>query len=434
MAKPHRISLPTATAIVVANMVGTGVFVSLGFQAGDLPSGFVIVLLWLLGGLLSFCGAVSYAELGAMLPRSGGEYHLLREAYHPLLGFLGGWVSSTVGFAVPVAAATVAFEGYVIQLSGQEAWGRWAAYAVVAAITAIHCGNLRHTERFQVAFTLGKVMLIVILIVAGLSTSQSQPIHFLPQAGDGALIAKPAFAVSLVFVMYAYAGWNAAAYIVGELDRPQRTLPLALFLGTGFVTLLYVLLNATFLRALPLTEISQSGSDVALVASRKIFGERGGFLMGCFIAFGLISTISSMTWAGPRVTQTMGEDFRPFRIFARVNRHGMPWIAILTQGIIVAGLLSYRVDTLIYYIQGLLNLSSALVVAGVFVLRLHRPDAHRPYRAWGYPITPLLFLVATLWILVFQVRSHPMESLLGLITLAIGWLLWNLERPRLPAT
>lgn len=430
MATPHRIPLLTATAIVVANMVGTGVFTSLGYQVGGLPSGFVILFLWTLGGFLSFCGAVCYAELGSMMPRSGGEYHYLRQAWHPFVGFLGGWVSATVGFAVPIAAAAVAMGGYLEKLTGHAEWKLASAILTVALIALLHCGNLRHTGRFQVAFTLGKVALILVFIGAGLFQASPQAVAFAPRPGDGALVATPAFAVSLVYVMYSYAGWNAAAYIVGEMENPRRDLPLALLFGTGFVALLYVLLNAVFFRSAPMDELKASGSEVALVAARHVFGERGGFLMGCAIAFGLVSTISSMTWAGPRVMQVMGQDFGPFRFLSRTNRHGVPWVAILSQTVVVLPLLVFGVDTLFLYVQLLLNLSSALVVAGLLALRWREPDAPRPYRAWGYPFTPLLFLAASVWMTVHQARQHPVESAWGLLTLVAGAAIWLLGRPR----
>ncbi len=421
-ARGSGIGLPTATAIVVANMIGTGVFTSLGFQVADLPTGFPILVLWMLGGVLALCGALCYAELGSMMPRSGGEYHLLREAVHPVAGFLAGWISITVGFAAPVALAAAAFGEYLGRLTGGTD-PRWFAVPVVVIVTAIHFGSLRFAGNFQVAFTAGKVLLIITLIVAAALAKTSEILTFAPLPGDGALIFQPAFAVSLVYVMYAYTGWNAAAYIAGEIRDPQRNLPLALVTGTVLVTVLYVALNAAFLIAAPVSKMAGE-LDVALIAAQGLFGERGGALMGLLIAFGLISSISAMTWAGPRVAQIMGEDHRIFRILSKRNRHSVPARALLLQSSVVTLLVATTTfRQLLLYIESLLILSSMVTVAAVIWLRIKKPGIARPFRVPGYPLVPLLYIVASLWMLWVLTAQHPMESALGLATLALGWVL-----------
>lgn len=415
---PALIALPTAIAIVVANMVGTGVFGSLGFQVADIPSGFPIVLLWVVGGVISFCGAVCYAELAAMMPRSGGEYHLLREAWHPSLGFLSGWVSATVGFAAPIALNAVLLGEYMSAI--YPVHPAWFSVPVVLLVSAVHLGSLNRIGQFQVFFTSVKIILIVVLAVAAFALGTRQPISFLPRPGDADLILQPAFAISLVYVLYAYAGWNAAAYVTGELKNPRRTLPLALLIGTGFVTVLYVLLNSAFLYSTPIDAMAGK-PEVGFIAANQIFGPRGGVLMGLLISIGLISTISSMTWAGPRVTATMGEDYRLFALLSRRNRFGVPAWAILLQTVIVLILVvTARFEQLLQYIQAILTLSSLLTVLAVFWLRFKKPDAERPYRAWGYPVTPLVFSTMSVYVLYFQVRGKPVEVLWGVATLAIG--------------
>lgn len=425
-ASPRTIGLPVAISVVVANMVGTGVFGSLGFQVADIPSGFPIVLLWLIGGLLSFCGAVCYAELGAMLPRSGGEYHLLREAWHPALGFLSGWVSITVGFAAPVALNAALLGNYLEAIFPVPGWVFSAT--AVAAVTAVHLGSLVRIARFQMAVTSAKIGLIAVLAVAAFWLGERQPVSFRPRPGDLDLILQPAFAISLVYVLYAYAGWNAAAYITGELRRPQRTLPLALLIGTGVVTLLYVVLNAAFLYATPIPDMAGK-PEVGLIAARAVFGERGGTAMGLLIGLGLISTISSMTWAGPRVTAAIGEDYRLFGWLAQRNRFGVPARAVLAQaGIVLALVATARFEQLIQYVQAILTASSLLTVLAVIWLRVRMPRAPRPYRAWGYPATPVIFAAASLAVLVFQVREKPVEAAWGVATLAVGGLLYGVGR------
>jgi APA family basic amino acid/polyamine antiporter len=272
--RPHGVSLITATAIVIANMVGTGIFTSLGYQVTDLPSGFSIVVLWAVGGLCAFCGALAYGELASALPKSGGEYQFLSRAFHPCVGFIAGWLSATVGFAAPIALAAMALGKY---LSGVTSLISpvTASLAVVIAVTLIHSSGIHVGARFQNVATWLKVLLILVFIGAGLLVTDAQPVSFLPVTGDLKLITSPPFAISLIFVMYSYAGWNAATYIVGEIREPQRNVPLAIGIGTFFVSLLYITLNAVFLHVAPMKELAGQ-VDVAHVAANYIFGNEGG--------------------------------------------------------------------------------------------------------------------------------------------------------------
>jgi basic amino acid/polyamine antiporter, APA family len=429
---PARISALTATCIVVANMIGTGIFTSLGFQVGDLPSGFAIAALWAVGGICAMCGALSYAELGAALPRSGGEYHLLREIYHPAIGFLAGWVSATVGFSAPVAIAAMPFGTYLAGIiPGVNPL--LAALAAVWITTFVLLCDLRLGSAFQVASTILKIVLIGILIVAGFATEKTQAISFLPVKGDGALIVSAPFAVSLYFVMYAYSGWNASTYITNELRHPRRNIPLSLILGTILVSGLYILLNVVFMRTTPAAEMIGK-QQVALVASSHIFGGVGGKVMAAFICLGLISTVSAMMWIGPRVTATMGEDFRALTWLSRRTAGGVPAIAILLQWAIVnVMLLTSTFQTVVNYVQFSLTLCSALTVLGVFVLRWRQPNLERPFRAWGYPVTPLIFLAVSGW-MMWHLLAEPstrLPSLLGLATALSGLVLYLVSPRRL---
>lgn len=416
---PPRMSLPAAVAIVVANMVGTGVFTSLGFQVGDLPNGMSILLLWLVGGVLSFCGAVCYGELAAMMPRSGGEYHLLAESLHPLAGFLSGWVSITVGFAAPIAAAGLAFGTYVHSAIPALPPGP-SAIALVVLITGVHFGGVALASRFQVLVTSGKILLIILLAGSAWLVAARAPGAMEMDWNRWDPVFSSAFGVSLFWVMYAYSGWNAAAYVAGEVADPSRNVPRALILGTALVTVLYVALNMAFLRVVPV-EALKGQLQVGHLAAERIFGMRGGAGMALLISFGLVSTVSSMVWAGPRVTQVMGEDYRLFRFLAARNRWGAPHLAILVQSVIVVFLIRFALfDQIILYIQAILTLSSLLVVGAVIYLRIRRPNAARPYRTWGYPFTPLLYLAMGGYMLVLLVQKRPQETLWGLITLVAG--------------
>lgn len=419
-----KVGLATAIAIVVANMIGTGVFGSLGFQVAGIPSGFPILVLWLVGGIVSFCGAVCYAELASIFPKSGGEYHLLSKAWNPFIGFLAGWLSVTVGFAAPVAANAALLGGYMGSITGLSPL--WFGIPVVVLVAIVHLGKLSNIGLFQSGFTYAKVVLILVLGLLAFSLGTAQPISFLPAEGDGKLIASSGFAISLVYVLYAYTGWNAATYMMDEVRNPEKTVPLALLIGTALVTVLYLFINAAFLYSTPIEKISGQ-AEVGLIAAESILGAKGGMIMGILISFGLISTISSMTWAGPRVTAAIGRDHARFQTLGKLNKNGVPALAVILQAAIVLLLVaSATFEQLINYVQALLTISSLMVVIGLVVLRLRRPDLHRPYRAWGYPLTPIIFGSLSLYVLWFQIQQKTVEFLYGLGTLGLGVLIYFL--------
>jgi basic amino acid/polyamine antiporter, APA family len=429
------ISPLTATCIVVANMIGTGIFTSLGFQVGDLPTGFAIMAVWTAGGVCALCGALSYAELGAALPRSGGEYHFLGEIYHPAVGFLAGWISATVGFAAPVAIAAMAFGTYFSEVA-PTANPLILSLAVVTICTLVLLRDLQLGSAFQNASTILKVTLVLVIIGAGLWVKTTQPISFLPTKTDGALILSAPFAISLYWVMYAYSGWNASTYIVGEVRNPSRTIPLSVGLGTVLVMALYLATNAVFLRTTPAAEMLGK-QQVAVIAGAHIFGAAGTKIMAFFICLGLVSTVSAMMWIGPRITAAMGEDLGILAPLARRNVRGIPATAILAQfAIVVLLLLTATFQTAVNYIQFSLTLCSTLTVLGVFVLRRRRPNLPRPYRAWGYPVTPAIFLAISAWMLVHMLTetSTRAPSLWGLATMALGLVVYFLSARRAPAS
>lgn len=400
-------------------MIGTGIFTSLGFQVGGLPSGFAIMVLWAVGGLCALCGALSYAELGAALPRSGGEYHFLSTIYHPAVGFLAGWISATVGFAAPVALAAMAFGKY---FTGVVPGANPLLFSLAALwlTTLVLLRDVRLRSVFQNAATLLKVVLILVIIAAGVCVTGGQPVSLFPAPGDGRLISSAPFAISLVYVMYAYSGWNASTYIVGEMRNPGRDIPRSVGLGTLLVVLLYLGVNAAFLRSTPMAEMAGK-EQVALVAGGHLFGGAGTKVMAGLICAGLVSTISAMMWIGPRVTMTMGEDLRPLRWLAGKSATGIPVRAMLVQFAIVnALLLTSTFEKVLTYVQFSLQVCSFLTVLGVMVLRRTQPGLARPYKTWGYPATPLVFLAISAWMLVHILRSNPWESLGGLATMALG--------------
>lgn len=409
-----------AASIVVANMVGTGVFTSLGFQLADIRSGFVLMMLWAIGGVIAFCGAMSYAELGAALPRSGGEYNFLGKIYHPAAGFVSGWVSATVGFAGPTALAAITFAAYLgsaFPAVPQTA----AAVTLVVLLTMVHASNRSASGNVQVAFTAIKIVLIVLFcILAFALVPEPQAVGFAPKSGDLALMTSGAFAVSLIYVSYAYTGWNVATYLSAELEDPQRNLPRVLGAGTLLVIVLYLALNYVFLYVAPM-DAMVGKVEIGYIAADSAFGGIGAKVMGVVLALLLISTVSAMIIAGPRVYQAIGQDHAMFAFLARTNRYDVPATAIYLQGAItITFILTSPFEFILLFSGFTLALNTFAAVAGLFVLRFRQPDLERPFKAWGYPITPLIFLGLTGWTLWFVLADESKAGILGLAVIGVG--------------
>ncbi|MCX6982820.1 MAG: amino acid permease [Verrucomicrobia bacterium] len=423
--KIRTMSLYTATCLVVANMVGVGVFTSVGYQIAGGLTPFVILMLWLVGGVCAFCGGVAYAELAAALPRSGGEYHFLTRIFHPSVGFLAGWVSITAGFAAPVAVGAIAFGNYIHRI--RPALGALPlAFAALVFITVVMLVSATLRKWFQnVSTSLSFLAILVFLGIGFFAPAHGSAL--VPQAGDTARLFSPGFATSLIYVMFAYAGWNASTYVTAEVRNPSRNVPLSMALGTVIVTVLYIAMNAIFLRAAPAAELSGQ-NEVGLIAGTHVFGATGGKWMALLIAAGLLAHIGSMQWIGPRVTATMGEDTRVLRPFSIVNTGGIPIYATLAQTAIAAFMLATgSFKSVLTYVQFTITLCSALVVIGVFVLRVREPNLPRPVRAWGYPVTPAIFLIVNGWMLWHVFAENPKESLAGLGTILSGLVVFYLS-------
>lgn len=424
----------TVIAIVIANMVGTGIFTSLGFQLLEIRSGFVLLMLWAVGGIVALCGAITYAELGAALPRSGGEYNFLARIYHPAAGFISGWVSVTIGFAAPTALAAITFAAYATSaLPGEssDALRKTLACSLVVALTLVHASTRRNSGSLQVIFTILKVSAIVGFCIAAVTFAKvPQPVNFWPAAGDSVLLTSSAFAVSLIYVSYAYTGWNVATYLSSELENPQRTLPGILMTGTLVVMLLYLALNFVFLWVAPMDAMAGQ-IEVGYIAARSAFGDVGGRLTGLVLALLLVSTVSAMTLAGPRVLQVIGEDFHALRLLSRTNKDGIPSTAIFVQSCLaVLFILTSSFESILIFAGFTLALNSFATVLGVFVLRWRQPDLPRPYRTFAYPLTPLIYLALTGWTLTFVLINKPVEGLFGLGIITAGLLFYFLSAAR----
>ena len=434
MSRLRRYGFLAAVSIVIANMIGTGVFTSLGFQLAVIQSPFVILVLWAVGGAAAFAGAVSYAELGAALPRSGGEYQFLGRIFHPAAGFISGWVSVSVGFAAPTALAAMTFAAYLasaLDLGGGETGRRAIAIGLVVSLALIHGWRRGASGGLQTFFTLIKIGVIVAFCVAAFFfLDAGSEASFAPGPGDAGLMLSSGFAVSLIYVSFAYTGWNAATYLIGEIDRPARNLPIILALGAGVVTMLYVLLNAAFLIAAP-ADALVGKIEVGFIAARAMFGEGAGDATGLVMASLLVSTVSAMTIAGPRVLQVIGEDYAIFRPLSRVSEDGLPRRAIYLQtGLAVLFIATATFETILVFAGSLVAMNSFFTVLGLYVLRLREPDLARPYRAFGYPFFPAVYVGVTGWALFFTLSSRPMEAVLIIGVIAGGLALYFFSKRR----
>jgi APA family basic amino acid/polyamine antiporter len=417
-----RAGTAAATALVVASMVGTGVFTSLGFQLVDLNSAPQILFLWALGGVIALCGALCYAEVAAALPRSGGEYHFLGTLYHPSLGFMAGMLSATAGFAAPTAITALAFGEYLHETIPALPV-KAAAVAVVLAGSAAHAVGTRTSARVQVAATLLKLALIAVFIVAAWLLPGKGDIRWTPDpAADLKTILQPAFAVALLFVFYAYTGWNAAVYGLEEWHRPERTVRRALVGGTLIVSVLYLGLNASFLHAAPVAEL-RGVVQVGHVASVSLFGDATARAVSGFFALGLFASVSALLWAGPRVLGAMGRDLPALRWFA--PRREVPHAALIFQaGLALLLIFAGTFRELITLTQIGLTLSTSLVVGGCLVLRHRRPELPRPVHVPLYPLPPLIFLAMSGFVILRSAVAEPGPTLTGLAIATGFFALW----------
>ena len=430
------LTVTSCTALVVSNMIGTGIFTTTGFLAGDLGRPLLVVGIWVVGGLVALAGCFSYAELGMNIPRAGGEYAYLRETWGPGWAFLSGWISFFAGFSAPIAATALAFSAYLRHyfpaLSAGSApqhlrWlhagsAEWVSIGVIFFFAVINVFGLHSASRLQNLLTALKLGVIASFLIAAFTLGHGEWAHFheaTERTSSHGLGAQ--FAVSLIFVMFAYSGWNAASYVAEEIKDPQRTLPLALALGTGLVALLYVLLNVAFVYALPLSAM-KGVVAVGAASSDALFGPKVANFFGAAMAGALLSTISAMSLVGPRVYYAMGRDGLFPAGAAEVHpRWGTPVRAIVYQAIASAILvLTGTFEALIYYIGFSLILFSALAVAGLMRVR-NRPGFIRLRVVnWGYPAIPLTFVLVSLWMLIWTFFLRPRESSLGLMTILCG--------------
>jgi basic amino acid/polyamine antiporter, APA family len=421
----NKLKLSAAISLVISSMVGTGVFTSLGFQVGGTPSVFAILILWLVGGIVAICGALNYSELATAMPRSGGEYNYLSKIYHPLLGFLSAFVSSLVGFAAPAALSAMAFAKYFKTITAGTLLGNITevhlAVALITLITVINSISLKVSAALQTISTALNLGLILLFVLVGIWHGANNSFAFTINATDINYIFSNSFATSLIYVSYAYSGWNSAIYIAGEIKNPEVNLTRSLVGGAGLVMIMYIALNLVFMLAVPLLQLSGQ-LEVGFIASQAIFGGIGSKIVSAMICVALLASVCSYSVFGPRVLQTLGHDYKVFSIFGSVTHSGIPVTALLLQSFIsVLLILTASFDSIMTYIGMILGMFTFMVVLGV---ALHRYQEHKKGNkikaTWGYPITTILFLIIEGWTILFAAMEKTTQSFTGLLTLVVG--------------
>lgn len=415
------LGLASAAALVVASMVGTGVFTTSGLALADLGSPRAVLAAWALGGVLATCGALCYGALARRIPRSGGEYAFLAAAVHPGAGFVAGWISLLAGFTAPIAACALGFAAYLASFTDASLSPRVVASAAIAAAALLHGVRVAAGAAVQTAAVLLKLALVAGFVALGAAAAPAGA-GLAPGLGPG--WSPTAFAVVVVWVSYAYSGWNAAVYVADEVREPERTLPRALLLGTSVATVAYLALNAVFLSAAP-PEVLAGRVDVAAAAAEAIGGPPLRRAMAGLVALAVATSLSSLVMAGPRVLSTMAADgLLPRRL---TRSEGAPRAALALQvALAIAAVWSAELAQLFGYVGFTLALSSAATVAALVRLRLREGPRRVPVPGW--PFVPALYLAGTLGSCALMAAREPLVSGAGLATAALGIPLYLVAR------
>lgn len=422
MSLQRRLTLGDALLLIIGNVIGAGIFTTSGFLAGELPHPWLFLGIWLLGGLLTICGALTYAELAGMYPLAGGDYQYLKAAYGRWAGFLLGWVLFWIINPGSIAALAIGLVSYLeLFVPGLDAGeAKWLAVAIILLFTWINYRGIRLGGTTQNIFTLGTVLTLIALIGFGLGSSAGSWQH-LASAVVPAYSLSKLFGTPMIVVIFTYSGWFAAAYIGSEIKSPRRNLPLALILGTFCVTLLYLLVNLVFLYALPIERL-QGTVNVAQTAMARLYGSSMAGLVSVPIILAIASGINATILTGARVSFAMGEDGVFWGRLKEVHAdYGTPACAVVCQALLSCLLVMLGTfNQLLGYVVFVMLLSSIASGMALFVLRRRQPSVDRPYRAWGYPLVPLLFIAIYLWIAVQIGMANPGTSLFGIAIVLCG--------------
>jgi APA family basic amino acid/polyamine antiporter len=436
----RRFGLSTSTYVVIASMVGTGILVSPGYMMASLKNYPTIFGLWALGGLLALCGALCVAELAAALPRAGGEYVYLREAYGPMPAFLSGWTSFFLGFSAPLAVAGYIAALYLLTPFGlaQRQTGHLVQTIAAVIIIGITLPNLighRHSAWTQNLTTLVKLGLFVILVVTAFLFGGGRLAHITEGQSIGQVKLGTA-TTQLFYVMFAYSGWNAASYLAGEVKNPARILPRSLLVGTGSVVVLYLALNLVFAYAVPLADVGFANAEqVPQLAVENLFGRRAANVFSVLLGLTFLATVSAFIITGPRVYYAMARDGLFPSVAEHVSAKGqVPTYAMLLQSV-CAILILFVTDfqNLYKYAAVGLSLFALLFIGAVYVLRWRRPGMERPFRVPGYPVVPAIFMVVTTFMAIFAFMQWPKPSVFSVGSILLGipaYYIWSLVRRR----
>lgn len=417
------------TNIVVANMIGAGIFTTSGLLMADLKNPILMLILWFVGGVIAFTGAMCYGEIGASIPKAGGEYAILSKLYNPKLGFLSGWVSFVVGFSAPIAASAIGFSEYlyraipfIFEFSGIGVAGMKKVYSILIILifTLVHLKGMDFGARVQNYLTLMKVLLVLGLILFGFFLGNGdfgnlKPVEKISMGGG---LSWKTIGLSLMWIMFAFSGWNASVYIGSEIKKPERNIPLSLLIGTGVVALLYLLLNVLFIYAIPPKDM-EGVIAIGGLAIGNLFGPSFESLFSLLVAFALFSSISAFIILGPRVYFAMAEDGHFFKFASSIHpKYQVPTYSIIFQGIIsVVIILSGTFDQILTYMGFSLGIFPIITIFGLFKLRKQNMSV---LKLPGYPITPLIYIMAGVSMLVLSFMERPMESSIAILTILAG--------------
>jgi APA family basic amino acid/polyamine antiporter len=428
----RKLGLFPATNIVVANMIGAGIFTTSGLLMAGLNDPLLMLALWVVGGIIALCGALSYGELGAAMPGSGGEYYFLSRLYHPVFGFLSGWVSFIVGFSAPIAASAMGFSEYFCRafprvprwfynngIMDEPTVKTFLSVSVILIFTLIHYRGIKTGTRIQNILTLLKVSLIIFLLMAGFLSGKGDLSNFgSEQSISSGFAGWKTIGLSLMWIMFSYSGWNASTYLGSEIRNPSRILPRSLLYGTGMVIFIYLLINILYVYAIKPQEM-KGVISIGGLAMGNLFGQSADKLFSLLIAFALFSSLSAFIIIGPRVYYAMAKDGLFFKSVSRIHpKFQVPSNSILLQCLIAIILaISGTFEQVLTYMGFALGIFPILTVSGVFLQRRDNPAAPK---LPGYPYTQLLYISTGVLILALSFLERPVESSIALSTVLIG--------------
>ena len=419
----RELRLRDAIFLVVASVIGSGIFLTPGAIAERLPHVGWILAAWMAGGALSLSGALANAELGAMFPHAGGDYVYLREAFHPGAGFAMGWLSFFAIFAGTIATLAAGFADAMQPFVSLGEGGRVGlAVASIAAFSGLNYLGVRTSARFNNVLTGGKVLALVAFVVLAPLFGTGEVANLTPVFEGASSVSLAAFGLALSPVLFSYLGWNATVYVASEIHEPQRNVPRSLFLGLAICIAVYLAMNVAYLYAIPV-EAMRGVASVGQAAAEALFGGAGGTAASAFVVVSILGTLNATVLVGPRIAYAMALDGRFFGGVDRVHAaYHTPHIAILLQGLVAIGLLVTlrRFPSILDFTTFGIVLATSADTVALFALRRRQPDRRRPYRAWGYPWLPALYLAANLAIAAAMIRGRPLESLACLAVTAAG--------------